>query len=591
MTLSLFPGEPIPTKPPIALRPYQDKGIVRIRELAWTKRRILVVGPCAMGKMFLVANIFRTATCAGLFVCHRQELINQCVRELARQGITQVGVIRADDERTNAAHTIQVASVQTLARRDKPPAKLIFIDEAHRSLSDQYEEHVFNAYPDAIIIGLTATPVRLDGRPMGSRYDHLEIITTYQELLKNPDWLVAPDIYSAPIVADLSGVQTVGSDYDETQLAEVMSQQVLVGQLLDHWLKLAHLHPVFHDGERTGKVVEGERRRTFIFAVNIAHSESICERFEKAGVRIAHLDGKTPDAQRKAMLRDLETGKLEAISNCNVLLEGTDIVPAKCVAHARPTQSLVLHRQSCGRIFRPWQGVIPLILDHASNFDRHGAPHEDLHWSLTNRPRRISSQAPAKICRGCFAYVPSGRLTCPYCGYVFPEGSMKTPQETHAELLLRSTDPEDMKKQFFDKMVGIARARGFKPGFASAKFKERYGTWAPYAWSDPVKSGFLSDEFWQKNFQRREDNKQQIAAEEAKAEARHTEHAAVEASANAAEADAAHAAAENENQDPFAPFGENPPPVDQDPWELTSGLLDDQEESFADWVDREAVQR
>jgi superfamily II DNA or RNA helicase len=195
------------------------------------------------------------------------ELIEQCIADLALVGITNVGVLRAADKRTNPNATVQVASIQTLARRDKPPAGIVIVDEAHLSASDSYATHVFEAYPNAIILGFTATPTRFDGRPLGNLYECLEIVCTYEGLIKD-GFLVAPYCYSAPAELDLSSIKIVGGDYDEGQLSDIMRDASLVGNLLEHWLRLAHMYP------RDGGVgiVEGPRRRTFIFAVGIQHA-------------------------------------------------------------------------------------------------------------------------------------------------------------------------------------------------------------------------------------------------------------------------------------------------------------------------------
>jgi DNA repair protein RadD len=515
-TLPLFDRPTLINQPLPSLRPYQQSAIARARaEIAVGKKRILLTAPTGSGKMVILSAIIRTSTVPVLFVAHRLELIDQCVDQLARQGVTNVGVLRGDDERENPSASVQVASIQTLARRKKPPAELVIVDEAHRACSDSYLEHVFDHYKDAIILGFTASPCRHDGKPLGALFEVLIQVATYSELFKRPDWLVAPDCYSAPVQADLSSIGKSHGDFEETALGEVMSQNLLVGNLLEHWLKLAGRHPVVarpalvenipksvrsHGDLIPGEFVEGERRRTFIFAVNIRHSQAICARFAAAGVRIAHLDGTTPEDERRRVLKALRAGELECVSNCNLFLEGVDAPEVKCVVMARPTWSLVLHLQSCGRIFRPWRGIRPLILDHAGNWDRHGPPHADRIWSLKNvAERRDQKLAPTKICRACFAYIPLSTWVCPYCKTVFKQEETVVPKETAETLVMRSDAPEVVRREFFDKMAILARAKGYKPGYASAKHKERYGAWPPYEWSEALKASFASDPQWQED--------------------------------------------------------------------------------------------
>jgi DNA repair protein RadD len=513
-TLSLFDEEIKPVSV-LTPRPYQEKAVrLIVMHKQQGKKRILCVAPTRAGKMVIIAMLARMTKLPVMFVAHRMELIDQCVSQLERVGLSNVGVLRGDDPRENPHASIQVCSIATLARREKPFAGqriLIFIDEAHRSCSESYVTHIFEAYPDAIIVGFTATPCRLDNKPLGNLYEVLEVVATYTELLKHPDWLVEPDIFASPIRADLSRVGMIGGDFDEGALAEVMHQDVLEGNIVDHWLKLAHRHPVFTDaGDRAPtQFVDRERRRTFLFATSIVHSQSICARFEKAGIKIAHIDGTTPEEQRRAALRDLASGALEIVSNVNVLLEGVDLPEAKCCVHARPTHSLTLWRQSSCRILTPYKGIIPLLLDHASNFDRLGAPHEDLSWSLTSRAVRRSTAPAMKVCHQCYAYVLAGKVVCPHCGYAFPNGGAvpKPPEETNAELQQRNLQPDILKQEFFNKMLQQARLRGFKPGFASARYKEHYGKWPPAEWSELAKWEFAKDIGWQTVLAARESRK------------------------------------------------------------------------------------
>jgi len=525
MTMPLFDRSALLDVKPTDLRPYQSRAIQSLRNLVRDgKKKILLVSPTGSGKMLLAASIIRTSSVPVLFVCHRLELIDQCADQLTRLGITNIGVMRGDDDRTNPDASTQIASIQTLARRKKPNAGLVLIDEAHRSLSDSYLA-LLEHFKDAIIIGFTATPARLDGKPLGSVFDCLEVVSTYSELIRG-GFIAVPDCYSTPVSPDLSSVRVIAGDYDEGELGEVMRKQELVGNLVEHWLKLAHLYP-----KAGGGYTEGARRRTFIFATSIAHSLDICARFGAAGVRVAHVDGTTAEGERRRIVKALGEGELEAVSNCNIFLEGVDVPSAKCVVHARPTQSLVLYRQSVGRVLRPWHpgcpsgclkhpSVAPLLLDHAQNIDKHGFPHEDLHWELTDRPRRPSPMK-MKICKGCFAYVEPSRTICPYCGFEFKHvHEEKRVAETSAELVKRSTATEDMRRAFFDDMVKLARRKGFRPGFAGAKFKDHYGAWPPWAWSEETKASFASDAKWIAAYESRITRKEAQDAKAVEAEER-----------------------------------------------------------------------
>jgi superfamily II DNA or RNA helicase len=498
-TLPLFDRTPtlFAVDPP-KLRAYQSRSIQALRDhVRAGKRRILLVLPTGGGKTVIIAAIVRTSSVPVLFIAHRMELIDQAVKDLAKVGITNVGVIRGDDKRENSSASVQVASVDTLRNREKPEAGLVLIDEAHRAVSDTYTA-ILEHYKHSVILGFTATPTRLDGRPLGNQFDCLEVVATYQDLIKG-GFVVEPLCYTGPIDPDLSTIKLIGGDYDEEGLSDVMRDTSLVGGLLNHWLQLAHLHPT----PNSARLIDGPRRRTFVFAVSIQHSLDICERFESSGIRIAHLDGKTSETERKRIVKAIGTGDLEVVSNVGVLLEGVDVPSVKCILHARPTQSLVLWRQSCGRGLRPWNNIKPLLLDHASNIVRLGFPHDDLHWELHQKARRMEKKQPMRICKGCFAYLPAHKRICPYCDTEAPAPQPgDLPPETEEKLQQLASTPEAMRRMYYDTIVKVARVKGYKPGFAAARYKDRYGAWPPWDWSEQTRSSFASDPVWQENYEK-----------------------------------------------------------------------------------------
>ena len=393
----------------------------------------------------------------------------------------------------------------------------IAVSNCHRAVSDSYLA-LLEHYKQSIILGFTASPTRYDGRPLGNLFECLDVIATYEGLIKDK-FIIPPLCYGGPVELDLSSIKTVGGDYDDGPLGELMRDVSLVGQLLEHWRRLANMYP-----RENGSVglVEGPLRRTFIFAVGIQHSIDICTRFEADGVRIAHLDGTTPETERKRIINALGCGELDAVTNVGVLLEGVDIPSAKCVVHARPTQSIVLWRQSAGRIFRPWHpgcrpscrehpSLQPLLLDHAGNIARHGFPHEDLHWELTTRARSLEKKVATRICPKCYAYLPAYKRVCPYCDHEAPPPKpAELPKESEEQLRQLSGSPEEMRRMYFQMMAQVARAKGYKPGFVGARYKSRYGVWPPWDWSESLKSSFASDPDWQFNLQANQERKRKF---------------------------------------------------------------------------------
>lgn len=366
-------------------------------------KRVLVVLPTGSGKTVVASRLVLDAVRAGervLFLAHRRELINQAHAQLLRAGIDtdQIGVIMGNDTRSSPNAVVQVASIDSLRRRDCPPADLVIVDEAHRALAGSYRR-VIEMYPQAWHVGLTATPYRLDGQGLGDVYNEIVAVARPSELIR-AGRLVAPVVYTVPKekLPDLDGVRPVAGDYNLGALSRAVNQKALVGNIVDEWLRLA------------------EGRRTVVFAVSVEHSLSIVERFVAAGVTAEHLDGSTTTEERDAILGRLQSGETKVVSNCMVLAEGWDMPCCKCLVLARPTQSLSLHIQQSGRISRPWRGVCPIILDHAANTLTHGLPHQDREFSLGGVAPAGGAGGGIRACKNCQALNLAGDPFCPGCG-------------------------------------------------------------------------------------------------------------------------------------------------------------------------------
>lgn len=476
----------------VNLRPYQTASVEEVRaRIRAGHKRILLVIPTGGGKTLTAASMLISAVAKGspvLFVAHRKELIDQTAKSFGRLGVTQYGIIRANDPRRDPTAPIQIASLPTLVNRTKPPAKVVFIDESHRALAKSYQKHIFEVYTDSVIVGLTATPCRTDGKPLGMSFTQMVIGATYSQLIEQGH-IEAPIVYGTPILPDLSGVKTTAGDYNLEQLEDAVNRSALIGNVVDEWTK------------RAGS------RRTVVFAVSVAHSKAICEAFTDAGVRIGHIDGTTPENEREATLAKLESGELQIVSNVGVLTEGWDMPSCKCLVLARPTKSLALYMQMAGRILRPWGDDTPLILDHGGNVDRHGMPHEDREWSLEAKVKR-SKQVSVKPCPQCFAYVPNFAQTCPHCDHPFVDlsgGGDPEPKEdiVPVELALRTIGGDDERFRQFRALAHKAADRGWKPGAIWVRFKERFGEPPPEAWMKEIKRAHKADPEWKRKLDER----------------------------------------------------------------------------------------
>ena len=474
----------------VELRPYQTRAIESLREsIRRGNRRILLNLPTGAGKTLTAATMVAASAAKGkrcLFVAHRKELIDQTVTAFARLGIFNTGVIRASDRRAKPDAPIQIASIQTLARRRQEDFDLVIVDEAHRSMAKGYQEHLFTRHANAVIIGLSATPCRSDGKPLGSAFQDLVVGTSYSALIRDGH-LVEPTVYSTPVMPDLSGVHTQGGDYKLDELADAVNTGALVGDLFTQWNK----HP---------------RQRTVAFAVNVKHSRAIVDTFTSKGVRAEHLDGTTPEDERGAILARLASGETELVSNVGVLTEGWDLPSCKTIILARPTKSLALYMQMAGRTLRPWEGVTSLVLDHGGNVDRHGLPHEDREWSLTEKAR-VKKEAASRACPECFAYIPVSAKACPYCNAQMPAPKAKPKKETqdlsHVDLQVRTLRGEDARYVSFMSLYRTAKAKGWKYGAIIHRYRERWGEVPPKDWVDAIKHDFQRDREWRDAYRER----------------------------------------------------------------------------------------
>jgi superfamily II DNA or RNA helicase len=304
-------------------------------------------------------------------------------------------------------------------------------------------------------------------------------------------------VYAPEKPPNLSRVKRVAGDYDESELESLMMRPATVGDLVQTWLDLSQLHP------------------TVVFAVSVEHSLAIQARFTEAGIRCGHIDATTDPKDRVQALVDLEVGKLQVLSNVGILCEGWDQPRVKCCIMARPTLSLTLWMQCAGRILRPWEGVKPILLDHAGNVERHGMPHEDRAWSLDGKVTRLAPAVRCLVCKRCYAYID--RQPCEHCGH-HEAVDRKPPPEKPGKLV--PVSPVDPKRAFYEKQVNSARNRGFKPGYAAAKYKEKFDGWPPWAWSQETKTAFESDPEWQQNLREHQERKAEYEAKAAERLAR-----------------------------------------------------------------------
>lgn len=368
----------------------------------------------------------------------------------------------------NYDNPMQVASVNTLVRRldlYKEP-DIVFWDECHHIASSTWAT-IADRYKSAVHIGLTATPCRLDGKPLNTAFDCMcEVINTKQ--LINAGYL-SQFLYYAPSVINTDELtMSSNGDYTKESLANASFAAKIVGDNIAQYSKLAY-----------GK-------RNIVFAINRMHGQDITRRYNEAGIKAEFLDGETNKSKRQKVLEQFSDGEVKVLVNCELFGEGFDLPAVEVVSLLRPTASTSLYLQQVGRGLRPCPEIgktKAIILDHVNNWQKHGMPDDEREWTLSSglkKKRGASSSIAIRRCPVCFfAHSPS--LTCPNCGYKYVADG-KVIKEIAGELVLLGSEQarQAEKKEVIiaDSLVELIRIeidRGYKKFWAERTWQAKTG--------------------------------------------------------------------------------------------------------------------
>lgn len=446
----------------LPLRDYQTRAIHDLR-IAYRQgaRAPLLCLPTGGGKTIVFSAITAGATERGrrvLILVHRRELIRQASAKLTHAGVPH-GIIAAGFPASD--QPVQVASVQTLVRRlggISWAPDLIVIDEAHHAVAGSWSQ-VLSHWPQAFRLGVTATPVRRDGRGLGAMFDRLVLGPSVQQLTAE-GYLTPTQIYAPKIRFQEANIRVRSGDYAPEQAAELLDKPTVTGDAIEHFQRLGH------------------GRSAIAFCCTQQHAEHVAEQFRASGITSQVLLGSTPSEEREQLLTDLGTGALRVLVSVDVISEGTDVPSVGAAILLRPTQSEGLYLQQVGRVLRPAPGKDhALILDHVGNVHRHGFPDDHREWTLDDtrkRGRGGGPQAPSvRTCPSCFAAFRP-QLLCPVCGtYTAPPA--RELRQVGGELqelkreAIRQRVAERKKAQTLQQLIHLGQARGMKNPVGWAK--------------------------------------------------------------------------------------------------------------------------
>jgi len=445
----------------LTLRPYQSSLVARVE--AATARRILVCLPTGGGKTAVAEALTAAELERGgrvVFIVDREELASQAQSRLG--GGRLMGRYSADD-----SDRIVTAGVATLARRGvRPDASLVIVDEAHCYLAESYRR-VVDSYRDsgARIVGLTATPARLDGQGLGELFDEVVEGPSMQALIEQ-GYLVPVRTF-APTGPWWERVGVRAGDFRADELGDAATA-------------------VLRDVVGAWRTAGGTHRLTLAFACTKRHAADLARRFWVDGPVAAEVvTDDTPPAERAALKSRLEDGSVQVVVNVGILGVGWDFPAVSCIVMARPTLSWGLYLQQAGRGTRPAPGKTDLLLvDCAGNALRHGLVTRPFPVSLDGLARKHRrAVAGLSTCRQCFRVYEPSEPSCPGCGAARPhqERKLRTVdgqlvEMTGAEVFAERAS-QSQQVRLLAKWMREASEKGWKPGAPLARYRGLWKRW------------------------------------------------------------------------------------------------------------------
>lgn len=457
----------------IKLREDQERAVSDLRAELKTSTSVLLRAPCRFGKTVVSAFIAQQSTARGrriIFACHRDSILTQAAKTLAKFGVKH-GYIAAGYA-SNPFALAQVASADTLRNRleQLKGCSILIVDESHL-WNSKTRKLIIDAAKEAgcKIIGLSATPIRLDGKPLSDLFDSMVMGPTEAWLIEQGH--LAKYRAYAPSRPALDGIKSQMGDYLTRDVEEKLDKPAIIGDAVATWVKYA------------------KGMRTVVYAISRAHGKHVLDAYRAAGIKAEYIDGETPKGEKTRIITALANGDCEVLISVELLTTGFDLssfvdrdVSIQCVQLLRPTKSLQLAIQMMMRCMTAQEGDA-IILDHVNiimNADgtvNHGFPDDEREWSLAGREGKAQvgvADFNIKQCESCFGQYRAALPVCPYCSSTRVVKERKIEQiEGELEEIRRKDEARRSMRSSrdLDSVARLAVERGYKPAWVHKRMQ------------------------------------------------------------------------------------------------------------------------
>ena len=401
------------------LRDYQQRSINQLYK--WLGENIgnpCLVLPTGAGKSHVIAALCKDALQSWpetriLMLTHVKELIEQNAEKMRQHWPNApMGIYSASIGQKILGEPITFAGIQSIRKHaDKIGlVDLIIIDECH--LVNHNDEGGYRSLiaelvkinPALRVIGLTATPFRLGHGLITDKpaiFDALLEPVTIEELITKGHLMPLRSKVTTTQL-DTTGVHKRGGEYIERELQQAVDTDDINQKVVAEIKSLA-----------------GERKAWLLFCAGVAHAEHVALELQKQGISAACITGTTTKNERERLLQEYKSGRIQALTNANVLTTGFDYPDIDLIAMLRPTMSPGLYVQMAGRGLRPKSHTDHcLVLDFAGVVEQHG-PITAV--EPPQKEKKGDGKAPTKTCEECGEIVAISTIECPSCGAVFEQ--------------------------------------------------------------------------------------------------------------------------------------------------------------------------